>query len=490
MKKHQPDIMFFAGDQIYEGASPTRADREHAFLDYLYKWYLWCITNKELTTRIPAIAIPDDHDVYHGNIWGAGGKATPAGLQGAAAQDQGGYKMPAEFVKMVETTQTSHLPDPFDPDPVEQGIGVYFTECNVGGLSIAVIEDRKFKSAPKTLLPEAEIFNGWVQNPNWDAKKKSRIKNAVLLGKRQLKFLDHWADDWSHQTWMKAAVSQTLFANVATLPESAKNDGVVPGLEIPEPGTYVKGDKQVSDFDSNGWPQNGRDKAIRRFRKAFAIHIVGDQHLGNTSQYGIEDWRDANYVIVSPATGNIFPRRWWPPVPGKNRKPNSPEYTGDFEDGFGNKVTVYAVANPHKTTIKPTRHHELVPGYSVITFFKKSRDIELSNWPYSADPEKDQPYPGWPVRLNQMDNFGKKAQAWLPEVQVTGLANPVVQIFPKNSKESLYSLRIQGNTFQPKVFAAGLYTIRIGEPDSDTWQEFQDVEATISKEKNLLKVSF
>jgi hypothetical protein len=490
LKKHQPDIMFFAGDQIYEGASPTRADREHAFLDYLYKWYLWCLTNKELSARIPFIAIPDDHDVYHGNIWGAGGKATPSGLQGAAAQDQGGYKMSPEFVNMVQTTQTSHLPDPFDPEPVEQGIGVYFTECNVGGLSIAVLEDRKFKSPPKVLLPEAEITNGWVQNPQWDVKTQSRIENALLLGERQLRFLDHWADDWSHQTWMKAVVSQTLFSNVATLPASAKSDGVVPRLEIPEPGVYIKGDKQVSDFDSNGWPQVGRDKAIRRFRKAFATHIVGDQHLANTSQYGIEDWRDSSFVIVSPATGNIFPRRWWPPEPGKNRKPDSPEYTGDFEDGFGNKVTVYAVANPRKTTIEPTRHHELVTGYSVITFYKDSRDIELANWPYWADPVSDSPFPGWPVHLNQMDNFGKKAQAWLPEIRVTGMENPVIQIFAQKSENSLYTLRISGNNFQPKVFASGLYTIRVGEPDNDTWQIFEDIQATTTKASAPLDVIF
>lgn len=490
LKKHKPDVMFFAGDQVYEGASPTRADRQHAFLDYLYKWYLWCLTNKELSTRIPVIAIPDDHDVYHGNLWGAGGRATPPGLQGAAAQDQGGYKMPPEFVNMVQATQTSHLPDPFDPAPAEQGIGVYFTECNVGGLSIAIVEDRKFKSPPKVLLPEAQIYNGWVQNPDWDVKTKSRIGQAVLLGERQLRFLDHWADDWSNQTWMKAVVSQTLFSNVATLPAGAKNDGVVPGLEIPEPGTYLRGDKLVSDFDSNGWPQAGRDKAIRRFRKAFATHIVGDQHLASTSQYGLEDWRDSSFVIVSPATGNIFPRRWWPPVPGQNREPGSPEYTGDFEDGFGNKVTVYAVANPQKTTIKPTRHHELVTGYSVITFSRDTRDIELANWPYWADPDTDRPFPGWPVHLKQGDNFGKEAQAWLPEIQVAGMENPVIQIYPMGSDTTLYSLRIPGRVFRPKVFAPGRYTIRVGEPDSDTWQEFEDIEATTNQERKPLEVKF
>lgn len=490
LRQFDPDVMFFAGDQVYEGASPTRADRENAFLDYLYKWYLWCITNKDLTARIPVIAIPDDHDIYHGNIWGAGGKATTAGLQGAAAQDTGGYKMSPEFVNMVQATQTSHLPDPFDPDPVEQGIGVYFTECNIGGLSIAVLEDRKFKSAPKPLLPEAEIINGWIQNPTWDAKKYSRISNATLLGKRQLDFLDIWAADWSHQTWMKAVVSQTLFSCVATLPKDSTSDGVVPGLNIPEQGVYVTGDKQVADFDSNGWPQVGRDAALRRFRQAYATHIVGDQHLANTCQYGVDEWRDSGFVIVSPATGNIFPRRWWPPVPGKNRAPGNPDYTGDFVDGFGNKVTVYAVASPRKTTRQPTRHHELVTGYSVISFYKSSRDIELANWPYWADPNQDQPFPGWPIRINQQDNYGRKAQAWLPEIRVNGLKNPVIQIFDQQTGDLVYALRIQGQSFQPKVFTPGLYTIKVGEPDSETWQEINDIQAVITKPGDQLKFGF
>ncbi|MEE8605681.1 MAG: alkaline phosphatase D family protein [Candidatus Aminicenantaceae bacterium] len=490
LKKHDPDVMFFAGDQVYEGASPTRADREHAFLDYLYKWYLWCISNKDLSTRVPTIAIPDDHDVYHGNVWGAGGKATPPGLRGAEAQDAGGYTMSPEFVNMVQTTQTSHLPDPFDSQPVDQGIGVYFTECNIGGLSIAILEDRKFKSAPRNMFPEADIVNGWVQNPAWGVKRKSQIEDASLLGKRQMKFLYDWAGDWSRQTWMKAAVSQTLFSCVATLPESAKSDGVVPGLDIPDAGTYVAGDKQVADFDSNGWPQNGRNKAIRLFRKAFATHIVGDQHLANTSQYGVEDWRDSSYVIVSPATGNLFPRRWWPPVPGKNRTLDSPNYTGDFEDGFGNKVTVFAIANPQKTTIHPERHHELATGYSVITFSKNSRDIELANWPYWADPAKDKPFPGWPIHINQLDNYGKKALAWLPEIRVTGIINPVIQVYRQKADEMVYALRIDGQFFQPKVFVLGLYTIRVGEPDKNAWQEFRDIQAKSSKEISPLEVIF
>ena len=51
---------------------------------------------------------------------------------------------------MVHRTQVSHMPDPFDPTPVKQGITVYYTELNVGGVSFAVIADRMFKSARAT----------------------------------------------------------------------------------------------------------------------------------------------------------------------------------------------------------------------------------------------------------------------------------------------------------------------------------------------------
>src|SRR5207247_1972345 len=71
------------------------------------------------------------------------------------------------------------------------------------------------------------------------------------------------------------------------------------------------------------------------------FHITGDQHLGSTVQYGIDDWNDASWAICTPAVSNIFPRRWYPPHPGRKPNPHSPRNTGEFLDGFGNKVTVH-----------------------------------------------------------------------------------------------------------------------------------------------------
>ncbi|MEN8127499.1 MAG: twin-arginine translocation pathway signal protein, partial [Planctomycetota bacterium] len=218
---HNPDMLFFSGDQIYEGVGGYGIQVhpiKMACTDYLRKWYLYGWAYRDLLKDRPAIAIPDDHDVYHGNIWGAGGKATAKGVSGGEAQDSGGFKMPAAFVNVVQRTQTSHFPDPYNPAPVLQDIGVYYCNVNYAGVSFAVIEDRKFKSAPAPILPEAKIYNGWPQNPDFDAKSDADVPDAVLLGSRQLEFLNDWAGDWAEEVWMKTLLSQTIFANVATLP--------------------------------------------------------------------------------------------------------------------------------------------------------------------------------------------------------------------------------------------------------------------------------
>ena len=491
IKNQKPDILFFAGNQVIESASPTAAVYgRYAIEDYLYKWYLWCITYRDLTTTIPAITIPDRHDVYQANLWGCGGKPTPPGMEGSMAQDAGGYRMPARFVNMVQKTQTSHLPDPADPTPVEQGIGVYYTDCNVGGVSLAVIEDRKFKSAPSELLPNAMIVDGWPQNLRWNAEWYGDVEDATLLGERQYEFLDKWSADWSGGAWIKAVLSQTLWADMATLPDSAASDAVVPFLEIPDSGIYVTGDRIVTDFNSDGWPQSGRNRALKTIRKAFAIHICGGQNLPSTIRYGTDTWGDAGYAIASPATGNIFPLRWFPPEPGRNKTPGAPDYTGDFKDGFGNRITVCAVANPYRSKVKPVRQNELVTGYSTITFNRNTREVVMANWPGYADPTTGKPFPGWPVNINQNDNYGRRIVAWLPEIVTQGLSNPVIRIISETTGEMIYNLRISGNSFQPGVFFYGPFTIEAGDPDSDTWQKAEGIQAWTSKERQSLAFTF
>ncbi len=459
----RPDILFFTGDQIYERNADYGVQRfpaPAARLDYLRKWFLFGWAWGELTRSIPCVCLPDDHDVYHGNIWGAAGRKAEG--QGQPGQDSGGYTMPAPWVNIVQRTQASHLPDPPEKTPIEQGISVHYSHLVWGGISFALLEDRKWKSAPKTFLPDAKIVNGFPQNPNW---KGLDAPAAELLGPRQEQFLANWALDWSNGIWLKCAVSATIFATVATLPAPARTDSVTSKLPVLKPGEYGEGEVPTMDHDSNGWPQHARTKALRLLRQASAFHIAGDQHLGSTFQYGIDDWNDGPFAICTPAISNIFPRRWFPPKPGRNPLPHSPRNTGEFTDGFGNRLTIHAVANPMQFGVLPTALNNRAPGFGSVEITRADHKIVLTNWPRWASIAKgDKPYPGWPVTVTDLPKSAYVLQT------LTARTRCVAEVLDDENKV-LYSLRLTGNQFAAPVPGPGEYTVRFHDPAS-RYEEF------------------
>ncbi|MDZ7693984.1 MAG: hypothetical protein U5K69_23175 [Balneolaceae bacterium] len=348
--------------------------------------------------------------MFHGNIWGQGGKNAPTDQGwGYDAQDQGGYKYPAEWVRMVERTLTSHLPDPWDPTPIEQDIGVYYTDWTYGGVSFAIIEDRKFKTAPDNALP-FEVVNGFPQDPEIDLSKYYDV-DADLLGDRQLSFLEAWAADWSHGARMKAVLSPIAILRAHAMEKGATHDRNVPQQPIPQRGEYPSGDSPARDMDTNGWPQQGRDEALRKIRKCFALHVAGDQHLGSVIQYGVEEHSDAGFVFTGPALNNIWPRRWWPTV-GDDHQPlvGRPKYTGNFQDAFNNRMTVLAAANPVQTSREPGLIYDRSTGYGIVTFDKADRTMRIECWPRYVDPQANPEgqYDGWPMVIDQQQNYGRR----------------------------------------------------------------------------------
>jgi len=472
-----PDICLFLGDQFYESTGgfsvQFTGDFDKMCLDYLRKWMMFGWSYREIFRHIPCAIIPDDHDVYHGNIWGEEGKlADNSQGFGASSQDSGGYKMSPEWINIVQFTQTSHLPDPFDATPVKNNIGVYYTHWNYGGVSFAILEDRKFKSAPAHILPEAaKVNNGWIMADDFDIKRYRDLESE-LLGKRQEAFLENWVQDWSQGAQMKAVLSQTNFATVATLPKEAKTGAVIPKLYIPEKGEYIKGDKATVDMDSNGWSANKRDKAIEIIRKGYAFHIAGDQHLASFIQYGLDDFGDSGFAFAGPALNNIWPRRFWPPVDSSQHTYENPAYIGNHLDGFGNKMTVNAIGNPHNMHKEPKILHDRAVGFGIVTFNKKHRTIKTECFHrFKIPSEKEAQFLGWPQIITQEDNYGRNAKGYLPKIKVKGLKNPVIEIINEKTKNLEYTIRINKKSFIGKIFDDSVtYTVKVGEPDTNIWQ--------------------
>ncbi|MHC4153553.1 MAG: hypothetical protein ACYST6_01295 [Planctomycetota bacterium] len=453
VKKLNADLLFFSGDQVYN-------HRRH----YTH-WLKFGRDFGDIIRNIPTVTIPDDHDVGHSNLWGAAGKKS-----NTRAGHDGGYAAPVEYVKMVERAQTSHLPDPYDPTPVERGIGVYYTSLTVGWVSFAIIEDRKFKSGCKGLVPQMGPRPDHVTDPDYDPKSLD-VPGAKLLGERQLKFLKVWAGDWRGCD-MKCVLSQTVFCGSAHL-HGRRN--------------Y----RLLADLDSNGWPKTGRDKALTEIRKAFAFMIGGDQHLGSLIHHGIDDWNDAGYSFCVPSIANLY-LRWWAPLEsGRNRGPGMPEHLGEFVDGLGNKVTMLAVANP-----SPEENHDKLTtraaGFGVVRFNKKTREITAECWPRNVDivDAQARQYPGWPRTVSQQDNYARKAVAYLPTIKVAGMTNPVVQVIDESNAEIIYTLRIDGTSCRPKVFKKGTYTIKVGEPGTARMKVLGSVSSLSGDRSKTIKVTF
>ncbi len=466
---HDPDVLFFSGDNIYEnvgGYGATRRPLETACLDYLRKWYFYGWAFGPLVKDRPTVSIPDDHDVYQGNLWGHGGCPTDR-------DSGGGYVMPPDWVNVVQRTQTSHLPDPYDPAPVEQGITVYYTSMLYGRIDFAVLEDRKFKTGPAGVCPPTGGRPDHVRDPDFDPKTAD-VPGAKLLGDRQLGFLRDWAADWRGADF-KCALSQTVFAGVAT-----------------HHGRNLT--RLVADYDSNGWPQTGRRKALAELRKAFAFHVAGDQHLATLVHHGIDTWGDAAWSFAVPSVSNFYLRAWDPPEkPGGNHVPGMPDYTGRFRDGLGNYVTVWAATNPGGSMgVEPAALHDKKPGYGIVRFDKARRTITMECWPRFADPRdpKGVQYEGWPKTIRQAENYGRPAAAWLPTVRVEGIDDPVVQVLDEASGEIVYTIRIEGRSWRPKVFRAGTYTVGVGDPDAGPMQTFKGIASVAEDSDETLDVRF
>ncbi len=443
LKKQDPDLLFFAGDQSYDHKEHTAA------------WLLWGHQFKDIIKDRPVVTIPDDHDVGHGNLWGEGGivAESPAG-------DTGGYFYPAEYIRMVERCQTWHLPDPADPRPVEQQIGTYFTRLRVGGVDFAILEDRKFKTGPNGVIPQMGPRPDHIQEVGYDPKQID-LPGLQLLGDRQLAFLDRWSEDWSGAV-IKAALSQTAFCGAVHLHGSTEN-------------------RLLADLDCNGWPQTGRNKALAALRRVQACHLCGDQHLTVVVKHGITEFRDGPYAFTNPAIINSYYGRWWWPADekaGVHPIPGSPlPWTGDYLDGLYNHMTMIAYANPRFDQIAVMRKNQRDPiamlgdGYGLIRFNKRTRETIFECWPRYADVGEGDTaqYPGWPVTFKIADNDGRKVMAYLPELVFENAVDPVVQVADESSGEVLYSIRIEGTRFRPPLYGPGTYRVNAGRDRPDAW---------------------
>ncbi|HEY8567695.1 MAG TPA: alkaline phosphatase D family protein [Microbulbifer sp.] len=362
---HKPDIYVFAGDQYYE-TYPTRwaRDTPQVKLDTLYRWYLWYWCFRESVRDRPAIVLADDHDVLHGNLWGKQGDSS-----GGPREEDGGYKASIDLVNMVYRIQNSHTPDAYDPTPIMHGIQVFYAHFQYGGVSFAMVEDRKFKSPP-------------------DYEADRLTVKGELLGKRQEDFLKAWAE--MDQGMPKVCLTASIWGSPQT---DEKGNGLI-------------------DYDANCYPPDGRTRAVQLVENARALVLAGDQHLGLVArQYSGDfpnpgDNQSGALFFAGPAAA-AFWQRWFEGNGALENPVDDDPNTGNFTDPFGNNMRVLAVANPkishadfiddNTTWGKFVADRNLKSeGYGIVRVNHDQRTYTLECWPWDADPARDNQFAGWP----------------------------------------------------------------------------------------------
>lgn len=397
--QQDPDLVYFSGDQIYEyngGYGVVKAnakgDVPRAALNYHGKFWLSILGFRDLLKDRPAIMTPDDHDLYSNDLWGKGG------VKMDGRRCFGGYEMHADWVKMVEYTQMGNRPDPYDTTLIHQGLKNYTTDMSVGGVSFALINDRKYKSSSGDVIKEMEpLFASrgkrnirdmdTINEDEFDTETLDR-DDLTLLGPSQLNFLMNWSKIRSK---FKAVLHQSPFCQPHHL--------------------------MVADMDSNGWPQTGRRKALEAIRESKAIMVVGDLHFAILVQQGIDDWEDGGWTFTVPSVSSQTHRAWRPKVKGMNTQKGMPEYTGRYLDGWGNKITMWAAANPGEFTAEDPYEgegeltlkylRESAQGYGMVRFNKSDDSITFESWPVYGnldDINKLEQHQGFPktISINEL----------------------------------------------------------------------------------------
>ncbi|MEM7261935.1 MAG: hypothetical protein AAF488_08080 [Planctomycetota bacterium] len=427
--RHQdPDLLFFAGDQTYRHTEHTAG------------WIEFGLQFREVLRDRPVVTIPDDHDVGQNNLWGeAGGRAT------SPAAPEGGYHLPLSYVNMVERQQTWHLPGG-ERRSLPSGLKTYYTRLRLGGIDFAILEDRKFKTGPLGTIPKMGPRPDHIVDPEYDPKAVD-LPELALLGEDQIAFLGSWADDW-RGAHLKCVLSQTAFCGAVHLHGTPKN-------------------RVIADLDCNGWPQTGRNRALRLLRRASALHLCGDQHLAVVVKHGIEQHRDGPFGFTAPAIVNTIYGRWWRPADEKAGGgapiPSVLPWVGDYLDGLANRITVWAYANPENRRNERKR----ADGYGLVRFDKQAGTATLECWPRFASVKRgDSQFPGWPITVSMSDNDSRTPTHVLDEIPGEAISsnwvNPVVRVTRDDSGEVLYTRRLDGSR-QPKVFGAGRYTVEVGD---------------------------
>ena len=101
------------------------------------------------------------------------------------------------------------------------------------------------------------------------------------------------------------------------------------------------------------------------------------------------------FININYIVNNYYSRWWWPKNEKSGKKSNKVlPWNGRYLDGFNNKITMHAYANPDSDSSGS--------GYGIIKFNKKKKEVTFECWPRYQDVRDNnaKQFKGWPVTVS------------------------------------------------------------------------------------------
>ena len=130
-------------------------------------------------------------------------------------------------------------------------------------------------------------------------------------------------------------------------------------------------------------------------------------------------------------------------------------------------------------------------GFGTVRFNKTTRQVTFECWPRfaSVDDGDEVQFDGWPITINNRDNDGRKPVGFLPELVVTGIERPVVQVVEMATNEILYTVRADSNRFRAPVYSQGQFTLKVGKDKADL-KSFQGLVLATENDETVCRPIF
>ena len=394
----------------------------------------------------------------------SGAKAGPS-RRATDTSSSGGYVEPVRMVNVVHRTNSARTsPTRSTPTPVLRGMTVYYGEMVYGRVSFAMLADRQFKSGPENVE---------------DRQPPRRLGRRARLRREE----DRQARPEAAGR-PPAQVPRSLGGRLARRRHEGRPlaDRLCQRRHAPRQRTTTTSRPTSTPAAGPSRPATGPSASCARATRCTTTATSTWPRSSSTASMRP---RDSNWSFCTPAVCSVY-QRWWEPDrmgrPHTDRPALEPAQHGRVSRRIGQldlrlrrgQPPVDRPGQRRTATSGPTLR---AGGFANVIVDTAKRTYTCQCYHFLADlrhPKPGDQFAGWPLTIQQKDNYGRHMAGHLPEVSVDGVRNAVLQVYNQKTGELVYALRLTTNHVKPWVFEPGTYTVKLGDPDTGKWKTFTD----------------